>query len=42
MQSKGIALSSAIQMLTWAYMEQILGHFELTNEERKKFDEFLP
>jgi Fe-S cluster assembly protein SufD len=41
MQSRGLSIASATEMIVYSYMEQILKHFSLGEEERKRIEKFV-
>jgi Fe-S cluster assembly scaffold protein SufB len=41
MQSRGLSLSAALEMIVGAYVGQILRHFELSEEEREQVGEWM-
>jgi Fe-S cluster assembly scaffold protein SufB len=41
MQSRGLSSAVALAMIVESYVQQILGHFELSEEEREKVREFV-
>ena len=41
MQSRGLSAEIATQMIVNAYVEQILGHFEVNEEKRNQIYSFI-
>ncbi|MDR0859587.1 MAG: SufD family Fe-S cluster assembly protein [Candidatus Peribacteria bacterium] len=40
MQSRGFSISTAVAMLVAGYVQQILSHFEVSEEEREQIERF--
>jgi Fe-S cluster assembly scaffold protein SufB len=41
MQSRGFTVSTAMEMIVEGYVQQILSHFELPEEEKEKVECFI-